>query len=280
MRGHCEARGSDAAARDGVVFVDGDVIIHEGEAPKDVKVMYIQSGVVSLRRGEKEVKRAGAGDILGEMTMLLGDTPNVTIVAEETVQTFEVTHSNLVQQLLKDPVLAGRVFKMLAVLISERIAETSARARDEVMRNRERNGPHSAAVVRSKNADMSAKDVDGWRAIFKLPADEALVLKTSVSMKKEEHAKKDDSVTFGEMYVFAEHLCFQWKTFGFSKSQVVPLKDVVALLHEEATPDVVEVELKGLSYELTLPSGKGAAGFKQMEAARPSAPAGCDRQPA
>ena len=59
----------------------GEVIINEGDAPDNIKVMYVQGGEVSIMRGEREVVRVGEGEILGEMTMLLGDTPNVSAVA-------------------------------------------------------------------------------------------------------------------------------------------------------------------------------------------------------
>ena len=56
------------------------------------------------------------------------------------------------------------------------------------------------------------------------------MLRTTCSMRKETNALKDANVSFGDLYVFEKHLCFDWKVFGFHKQQVVPLTDVIALL--------------------------------------------------
>jgi len=55
-----------------------------------------------------------------------------------------------------------------------------------------------------------------------LPREEALSLRTTCSMRKENNALKDTTVQFGDLYVFEHHLCFDWKVFGFHKQQVTP----------------------------------------------------------
>ena len=64
---------------------------------------------------------------------------------------------------------------------------------------------------------------------------------------------QDANVSFGDLYLFERHLCFDWKVFGFHKQQVVPLTDVVALLKSAEVANTVEVQGKGYSLELTLP---------------------------
>ena len=55
---------------------------------------------------------------------------------------------------------------------------------------------------------------------------QGLVVRTTCSMRKEANALKDANVSFGDMYLFEKHLCFDWKVFGFHKQQVVPLQEV------------------------------------------------------
>ena len=59
--------------------------------------------------------------------------------------------------------------------------------------------------------------------------------------------------SFGDLYVFEKHLCFDWKVFGFHKQQVVELENVLALLKSNEVPNTVEVQVRGYSLELTLP---------------------------
>ena len=142
-----------------------------------------------------------AGVVLGEMTLLLGDRPNVTIVAESDVTVYvirhgfpatsrdlprppatshdlpqppryEIRHAALVEAIHHEPLLSGRVFKLMAVIISERIAATSKRARDEVVSHKTKPaGGHAKAT-------LTAKDIDAKREEFGLPPTEALLLAT------------------------------------------------------------------------------------------------------
>ena len=81
---------------------------------------------------------------------------------------------------------------------------------------------------------------------------------------------QDANVSFGDLYVFEKHLCFDWKVFGFHKQQVVPLTDVVALLKSHEVANTVEVQARGYSLELTLPENFEEA-WNTMEGCRRSA---------
>ena len=50
-----------------------------------------------------------------------------------------------------------------------------------------------------------------YRQLFGLPKEEGLMLRTTCSMRKEANALKDANVQFGDLYVFENHLCFDWK---------------------------------------------------------------------
>ena len=51
-------------------------------------------------------------------------------------------------------------------------------------------------------------------------------------------------MSFGDLYVFERHLCFDWKVFGFHKQQVVGLEDVLALLKSNEIANTVEVQVR------------------------------------
>ena len=288
-------------------YKSGEKLITEGQTSE--AAYFIKKGSVSLRKegSAKEVAKRGKGDLIGEMSLLLGDVPGVSVVAEGTVEAYVMEHSTLVAMLLEDPQLSGRMFKMLATTISERITEASAKMRSEVVAK-------NAKKDESKKGgqkEMATLNLAKLRTLFQLPKDAALALRTTCSMRKEANALKDATVQFGDLYVFENHLCFDWKVFGFHQQQareraarraarppaapprappaplppdvgphprraraprraarppppahrlssrphpqVLSLNEVVALLKSTEVPNTLEVQLKGLSYELTIP---------------------------
>ena len=55
--------------------------------------MYIRKGTtVVLKKGKKVAERS-KGDLIGEMTLLLGDLPGVSIKAETAVEAYVIQHS-------------------------------------------------------------------------------------------------------------------------------------------------------------------------------------------
>ena len=196
-------------------YKSGEKLITEGQTSE--AAYFIKKGSVSLRKegSAKEVAKRGKGDLIGEMSLLLGDVPGVSVVAEGTVEAYVMEHSTLVAMLLEDPQLSGRMFKMLATTISERITEASAKMRSEVVAK-------NAKKDESKKGgqkEMATLNLAKLRTLFQLPKDAALALRTTCSMRKEANALKDATVQFGDLYVFENHLCFDWKVFGFHKQQ-------------------------------------------------------------
>jgi len=226
---------------------------------------YIQKGTVSLKKAgaTKEVAKRTKGDVIGEMTFLLGDVPGVSVVAEGAVEAYVLKHSDLIGMLAQDAAMSGHLFKMLATTLSSRIAEASAKMRTEVVAKNAKKAEQKTI----SGGQSTALNVSKYRQLFGLDKNEALSLRTTCSMRKENNALKDTTVQFGDLYVFEGHLCFDWKVFGFHKQQVLPLTDVVALLKSDELPNTVEVQLKGASYELTIPEDFDAA-WNIMEACR------------
>jgi len=244
-------------------YADGEVVIEEGKASD--AAIFIKKGTVSVKKGGpagKEVAKRGKGDLIGEMTLLLGDVPGVSIFAEGPVETLVVQHAALTESLISDPKNSARIFKMMATTMSDRIGEASAKMRAEVVaKNASSKAPKKAPQ------DATTLNVNKYRQLFGLPKDAGLLKKTTCSMRKEANALKDANVQFGDLYVFEAHLCFDWKVFGFHKQQVLSLTEVMAILKSSEQPNTVEVQGKGYSYELTLPEDFEEVS-NTMEAAR------------
>ncbi len=245
-------------------FNNTDAIIEEGKPSESA--IYIKKGNVLLKKSNKEIARRGAGDLIGEMTFLLGDTPGVTVVAEGAVEAYVLTHSALVDQLRDDPRLSGKLFKMFATTLSDRIAEASAKMRAEVVAKRGGSTKRGTVVGLDRPAQLSAAKM---RAHFGLTdSTERLLLSLQCSMRKEENALTDSNVQVGDLHLFDAHLCFDWKVFGFHKQQVLPLRNVLAFLQKSEGERVVEVQVKGQSYELTISAESYESAVLTMEAAR------------
>lgn len=62
-------------------FQDGELLIEEGSASSSA--IFIVSGAVSLKKAssDKEIARRGAGDLIGEMSLLLGEAPSISCIA-------------------------------------------------------------------------------------------------------------------------------------------------------------------------------------------------------
>ena len=196
-------------------FAPGETIIEAGKASNSA--VYIRKGtakVLTGGSGTKEVAKRGKGQLIGEMTLLLGDVPTNSVVAESAVETYVVTHSAINDMLTADPKLCGRVFKMMAMTLSERIGEASAKMREQVVeKSAKKTAPKKPVTDTSLN-------VSKYRQLFGLAKEENLMLRATCSMRKEANALKDANVQFGDLYVFEHHLCFDWKVFGFHKQQV------------------------------------------------------------
>jgi len=106
-------------------FQPGEFLISEGKASDSA--IFIRKGTCKVLKGTKDVATRAKGDLIGEMTLLLGDLPGVTIQAESAVDVYIVGHSGLAEKLSEDPKLCGRVFRMMAATLSERISEASSK---------------------------------------------------------------------------------------------------------------------------------------------------------
>lgn len=187
-------------------LADGEVLIEQGST-KD-SAFYIKSGSVKLLlKGEdgstQQLATRGVGDMLGELSLLLGHPATVTAVADGAVTAIEVHQGDLMAKLRSEPASSGRLFKWMAVALAERISELSSKLRSNVST--------SAAVPAQKAQQLPAADIAKARGMFALKADEKLVGFYQCSVRAERNAVKDEHAHVGEMYVFEKHVCFDLK---------------------------------------------------------------------
>lgn len=130
----------------------GEAIIEEGR--ESGCAVFIKEGEAVLRKkgSSTELARRKMGDMIGEMTFLLSDMPTVSVFAIGKVQVLTVSHDQLMRMLEKDPSLAGRLFKMMAATLSERISEGSAKMRSEVVAKSAKKGVADVGAQKAPTA--------------------------------------------------------------------------------------------------------------------------------
>ena len=99
-----------------------EVLIEQGSTMQNA--FYIKSGRVKLlQKGEDgnitNLATRGVGDVLGELSLLLGHPATVTAVTDGAAVVIEVTQEQLMTQLREEPAMSGRLFKAMAVALAE-----------------------------------------------------------------------------------------------------------------------------------------------------------------
>jgi beta-adrenergic-receptor kinase len=229
----------------------GEELIKQGAESESA--YYIKEGKIALMLADESGNKTKLatrvpGDVLGELSLLLGHDASVSAIAEGPVTIIEVKSAALLAMLREDPVQSGRLFKVMATYLSERISEISGKMRSNVTAK-------SASGPASKSLDMPATDIAKAHAMFQLPKEEKLISVYQCSVRRELNAVKEGNAHFGELYIFERHLCFDLKVFAFHKQWVLDVTEIVAFLKSQdaETPNVVEVQGKGHSYELHIP---------------------------
>ena len=148
----------------------GEAFITQGDNQRSA--FFIKEGEVDLLlKGEKdEVKLVarGPGDILGELSLLLGHPATVTAMPKTAVTVIEVVQEKLIEMLKESPVNAGRLFKALAMVLAERISELSGKLRANVVAS-------TSATPSTKASHITPTDINKARSMFNLPKDEKLI---------------------------------------------------------------------------------------------------------
>jgi CRP/FNR family cyclic AMP-dependent transcriptional regulator len=102
-----------------------EVLIREGVPIGSVMVVLQGSASVTLGDG-REVARIGAGEVLGEMSMIDNRPPSATVTAVEPTVLLELGRTGLDAKLLADTGFAARFYRALAVFLADRVRNTNA----------------------------------------------------------------------------------------------------------------------------------------------------------
>merc|ERR1711988_736216 len=95
------------------------------------------------------------------------------------------------------------------------------------------------------------------------------MLTTTCSMRKEDNGVKETHMQFGDLVAFQDHLCFNFRVFGFHKQQVINTVDVLSVL-KSSEPQTLELQCKGSSYEIKIDTNFEDA-YNILEACRRTA---------
>lgn len=109
----------------GRVYEHGDIIIRQGETAD--RLFVIQEGTVDILvekdGGEVLLRKAGAGELIGEMSIFEKDLRSATVRAAGRVRALTVDKGNFLKRIHEDPTIAYKVVETL----SHRVRELSNR---------------------------------------------------------------------------------------------------------------------------------------------------------
>ena len=104
---------SDRKDENRVSFSQGEDIFTEGE-PGNKTMYLIEKGRVEVLKGDVVVVCLGAGEPIGEMSLLLDEPRSATVRALNSVEALEITGENFGEILAKQPGIGWTIMKALA----------------------------------------------------------------------------------------------------------------------------------------------------------------------
>jgi CRP-like cAMP-binding protein len=128
-------------ARTGIrrLLSDGEIIIREGKR-SDFVVFLLQGELLVTTRSLGEIASMGAGEVVGEMSMVDSAPPSATISARGTGFALFLDKVKLEQKLDSDEGFSSRFYRALAVFLADRLRDarrststSSALADDDVI---------------------------------------------------------------------------------------------------------------------------------------------------
>jgi len=149
-------------------FGDGDVLIRKGEPGRALHV--ITSGRVEVRVGdgdgaESAVAALGAGEFVGEMSLLTGDPASADVVALGDLETVSVPAPDLAGLVGADPALLGIFARSIAKRLShadEAVGEARERQQDLTRLLRDGGGAEGELIGTSAEMRKVRKAIDAY----------------------------------------------------------------------------------------------------------------------
>jgi CRP/FNR family cyclic AMP-dependent transcriptional regulator len=103
-----------------------EVLIHEG-MPVDSIILLLFGKMTVNVSGVGEVAQLGSGDFIGEMSLVDSSPPSATVTAKVDCEALFIEKKILQQKLAADIAFAGRFYRALAILLSDRLRATERR---------------------------------------------------------------------------------------------------------------------------------------------------------
>jgi CRP/FNR family transcriptional regulator, cyclic AMP receptor protein len=104
----------------------GDVLIHEGRMFHSIVLLLSGKMAVNLD-GIGEVAQLASGDFIGEMSLVDSAPPSATVAAKVDCTALFIEKVKLQRKLAEDVGFAGRFYRALAILLSDRLRATEKR---------------------------------------------------------------------------------------------------------------------------------------------------------
>lgn len=107
------------SAGDKQTLKPGDVLVREGEHFGAISI--IVSGSVAVLVKGKNVATIGAGEVVGEISLLDSRPPSATVIADEKTVVLSISVHDLKARLASDVGFAARLYHALGVFLAQRL---------------------------------------------------------------------------------------------------------------------------------------------------------------
>lgn len=108
-----------------VLHVRADEELIREERPQD-RLYIVLDGELSVSKGGTELARLGAGEIVGDMSLLDSRPPTATVRSVSEARVFAVRHGALRSKLSLDPGFAARFYRALCIFLANRLSRADA----------------------------------------------------------------------------------------------------------------------------------------------------------
>ena len=106
-------------------YVSANTKIIEERSPLD-SLFIVVDGEFSVTKLDRELARLGAGEVVGDMSMLDSRPPSATVTALQDSVVFAIPQTRLHAKLQSDPDFAARFYRALCIFLANRLARTDA----------------------------------------------------------------------------------------------------------------------------------------------------------
>lgn len=122
----------DWMARTGARFrvADGEILIREGQ-PIDSIILLLEGSFSVTVNGMGEVARLGAGEVIGEISMVDSAPPSATVTARGSGLVLALDKTAVFRKLATDPAFGCRFYRALAVFLADRLRRMDKRTDDD-----------------------------------------------------------------------------------------------------------------------------------------------------